>query len=113
MYVPSNGGVGTVIRSATNTNLGYDATTRRLYVFEEISLKLFSMKLDGSDSKEMFGIGGGINRFSVDDLNEKIYYISKATDYTNSRNFDGSNFTELLGGGNDDLTDIQVDSTMK
>ena len=113
MYVPSNGGGSTVIRSATNTKLGYDATTRRLYVFEEISSKLFSMKLDGSDSQEMFGIGGGIERFSVDDINEKIYYISKATDYTNSRNFDGSNFTELLGGGNGDLTDIQVDSTMK
>jgi hypothetical protein len=113
MYVPSNGGGSTVIRSATNTKLGYDATTRRLHVFEEISSKLFSMKLDGSDSQEMFGIGGGIERFSVDDINEKIYYISKATDYTNSRNFDGLNFTELLRQGNGDLTDIQVDSTMK
>jgi hypothetical protein len=113
MYVPSNGGGSTVIRSVTNTNLGYDATTRRLYVFEEISSKLFSMKLDGSDSQEMFGIGGGINRFSVDNINEKIYYISKATDYTNSRNFDGSSLTELLRQGNGDLTDIQVDSTMK
>jgi hypothetical protein len=71
------------------------------------------MKLDGSDSKEMFEIGGGVNRFSVDDINEKIYYISEATEYTNSRNFDGLNFTELLRQGNDDLTDIQVDSKMK
>ena len=113
MYVPSNGGGSTVIRSATNAKLGYDATTRRLYVFEDISSKLFSMKLDGSDSKEMFEIGGGVNRFSVDDINEKIYYISEATEYTNSRNFDGLNFTELLRQGNDDLTDIQVDSKMK
>ncbi|CAB3994848.1 Hypothetical predicted protein [Paramuricea clavata] len=113
MYVPSSGGGSTVIRSATNTKLGYDATTRRLYVFEEISSKLFSMKLDGSDSQEMFGIGGGIKRFSVDDINEKIYYISEATDFTNSRNFGGSSFTLLLGDGNDDLTDIQVDSMMK
>ncbi|CAB3992803.1 mucin-4-like isoform X1 [Paramuricea clavata] len=110
MYVPSSGGGSTVIRSATNAKLGYDATTRRLYVVEGISL--FSMKLDGSDSQGMFEIGGGVKRFSVDDIYEKIYYIARATDYTNLRNFDGSNFTELLGRGNDDLTDIQVDSTM-
>ena len=113
MYVSSNGGASIVIRSATNSKLGYDPTTRRLYVFDEVQSKLYSMKLDGSDNQELYGIGGGVKRFSVDDANEKIYYISKATDYTNSRDFDGARETELLGAGNNDLTDIQVDPMMQ
>ena len=113
MYVPSDGGESTVIRSVTNSKLGYDATTRRLYVFDPISTKLYSMKLDGSDSQEMFGVGGGIARFGVDDINEKIYFIALATRYTNSRLFDGTGLTELLTEGNNDLTDIQVDPRMQ
>jgi hypothetical protein len=113
MYVPSSGGESTVIRSAINSKLGYDLTTRRLYVFDEVTTALQSMELDGSDIQDLFGIGGGVKRFCVDDQNEKIYFISKATDYTNSRNFDGSGLTQLLTDGNNDLTDIQVDPMMQ
>ena len=113
MYVSSNGGESTVIRSVTNSKLGYDAITRRLYVFEPTSTKLYSMKLDGSDSQELFGVGAGIKRFSVDDINEKIYFITSVTDFTNSINFDATGLTVLLGRDYDDLTDIQVDPEMR
>ncbi len=113
MYVPSNGGESTVIRSVTNSRLGYDSMTGRLHVYDPISTKLYSMKLDGSDSQELFGVGAGINRFSVDDINEKIYFIATVTDYTNSIYFDGTGLTVLLAGGYNDLTDIQVDPEMQ
>lgn len=112
MYVPANGGESTVIRSAHNAILGYDATTRRLYVFNELDAKLFSMKLDGSDSQEQFAIGD-IERFGVDDIDEKIYYISEETGQTISRNFNGSGRSVELGNENRDLTDIQVDPVKK
>ena len=109
MYVPSDGGESTVISSdIANAKLGYDATTRRLYVFDKLNSKLYSMKLDGSDRQEIF-ITGVIARFAVDDVNEKIYYISSVTDYTESRAFNAPASTVLLSQGNDDLTDIQVD----
>ena len=113
MYVSSKGGESTVIRSVTNSRLGYDSMTRRLHVYDPISTKLYSMKLDGSDSQELFGVGAGINRFSVDDINEKIYFIATVTDYTNSINFDATGLTVLLAGGHNDLTDIQVDPEMQ
>ena len=113
MYVPSSGGASTVIRSAINSKLGYDVSTRRLYVFDEVTTALQSMKLDGSDIQNLFRIGGGVKRFTVDDENKKIYFVSAATDYSNSRNFDGTGLTELLTDGNEDLTDIQVDPMMQ
>ena len=107
MYVPSAGGESTVIISDTdNAKLGYDATTRRLYVFDEIIAKLYSVKLDGSDRQDSFGTSV-VGRFAVDDVNEKIYYISTVTRGTLSRNFDGTASTTLIP--DDDLTDIQVD----
>ena len=108
MRVSTNGGESTVIRSVTNAKLGYDATTRRLYVFDKISTKLYLMELDGSDSSVAF-VSAAIERFTVDDLHEKIYYISSGTGFVDSKNFNGSDFATLLGEGNDDLSDIQVD----
>ncbi|XP_028416061.1 pro-epidermal growth factor-like [Dendronephthya gigantea] len=66
------------------------------------------MKLDGSDSRLLLDVIR-IKRFSVDDIQQKIYYINSATDYTNSANFNGSDSKIVLGAGHDDLTDIQVD----
>ncbi|XP_028406466.1 pro-epidermal growth factor-like [Dendronephthya gigantea] len=108
MYVPSGGGESTVIRTVSNAKLGYDATTRRLFVFEQTTANLHSMKLDGSNSRLLLGVIR-IKRFSVDDIQQKIYYINSATDYTNSANFDGTDSKTVLGAGHDDLTDIQVD----
>ena len=105
MYVPSAGGESTVITSDTdNAKLGYDATTRRLYVYDIIDAKLYSVKLDGSDRQPTLRTGV-IGRFAVDDVNEKIYYISTVTGHT--RDFDGTSSTTLIT--EDDLTDIQVD----
>ena len=109
MYVPSGGGESTVIRTVSNAKLGYDATTRRLFVFEKFSAKIYSMELDGSDSRLVVSLNGGIKRFSVDDINKKVYYIHSVTRYTDSINFEGSDIKNVLGAGNNDLTDIQVD----
>ena len=107
MYVPSDGGESTVIISdPNNAQLGYDATTRRLYVFDRVNAKLYSVKLDGSNRQDIFATSV-VERFAVDDVNEKIYYISTVTRGTLSRNFDGSGSTTLIP--DDDLTDIQVD----
>ena len=110
MYVSSSGGESNVITSdLTNAILGYDATTRRLFVLPGSSISLYSMKLDGSDRQEMFKLET-FKRYTVDDINNKIYYLSSNTGTTQSVLFDGSDPETLLAGGNEDLTDIQIDS---
>ena len=68
------------------------------------------MVLDGSDQQVAF-TRGTIDRFTVDDSKQKIYYLAKPTEYAKSINYDGTSSTTLLGDGFSDLSDIQVDST--
>lgn len=109
MYVSANGGRSAVLLSANNAKLGYDATKRRLFIYEPGQGKLSTMLLDGSDKQLAFS-SGTINRFTIDDIQEKIYFLAKTTEFTKSVNFDGTGTTTLLGDGYSDLSDIQVDS---
>ena len=110
MYVSANGGPSTVLFEATNAKLGYDPSTRRLFVYQPVPTSLHTYLLDGSDSQLAFN-DGAINRYTVDDQVDKIYYIATTTDFTKSVNFDGSGRTTVLSGSNTDFSDIQIDSS--
>lgn len=109
MYVSANGGPSTVLVSANNAKLGYDATNQRLFIYKPAEGKLFTMLLDGSDEQLAFS-GGDIDRFTIDDIQEKIYFLAKTSKFTKSVYFNGTGTTTLLGAAYSDLSDIQVDS---
>ena len=110
MYVSANGGPTNVLFEATNAKLGYDPSTRRLFVYQPVPTSLHTYLLDGSDSQLAF-FDGAISRYTVDDRDDKIYYIATTTEFTKSVNFNGTGTTTLLSGSNTDFSDIQIDST--
>ena len=110
MFVSTNGGPSTTLLASSNPKLGYDPVTRQLFVYDSIHGTLSTMVLDGSDQQVAF-TRETIDRFTVDDSKQKIYYLAKSTEYAKSINYDGTSSKTLVGDGFSDFSDIQVDST--
>ncbi|XP_028415962.1 adhesion G protein-coupled receptor E1-like [Dendronephthya gigantea] len=70
----SDGNSTVTILSATNVKLNYDSATKRLIYYD--GSNLITVKLDGSDPITIRGSLTTLDRFTVDHIKRKVYFIT-------------------------------------
>ncbi|CAB3989722.1 Hypothetical predicted protein [Paramuricea clavata] len=106
-YVPVDGGESTAVLSAQSANLGYDEQNYRLWY--HVGVTLHSAKLDASDLQTVL-VPSNFEKFTVDGVNQSIYYMDKEGNTVKSIDYDGNHFPEIAALQSDeDFKDLQID----
>ncbi|XP_028413538.1 pro-epidermal growth factor-like, partial [Dendronephthya gigantea] len=89
----SDGNSTKTILSATNVKLNYDSGTKRLIYYD--GSKLITVKLDGSDPITIRGSLTNLDRFTVDYIKRKVYFITSLFKKMSIVDLDTGNLTDL------------------
>ncbi|XP_028416436.1 fibrillin-2-like [Dendronephthya gigantea] len=89
----SDGNSTVTILSATNVKLNYDSGTKRLIYYD--GSKLITVKLDGSDPITIRGSLTTLDRFTVDHIKRKVYFITNLFRKVSIVDLDTGNLTDL------------------
>ena len=90
--------------------MGYDEVKYRLWYYDSVNLILRNAYLDASDSKTVSVPSSTFGLFTVDAINQTIYYLSSDDNSVESIDFNGNQLPEIVGLLNDGNTqDLQID----
>ena len=108
-YVSVDGGESTAVLSAQSANLGYDEQNNRIWYYDMVAATLHQANLDAS-GLETVSVPLNFGQFTVDGVNQSIYYLNDNDDTVKSIDYNGNHFPEIaaLQGGNE-FQDIQID----
>ena len=108
-YVSVDGGESTAVLSAQSANLGYDEQNYRIWYYDTVAATLHQANLDAS-GLETVSVPSTFGQFTVDGVNQSIYYLNDIDDTVKSIDYNGNHFPEIaaLQGGNE-FQDIQID----
>ena len=110
-YISVDGGESTAILSAQSATLGYDQLEYRLWYFDTIAVTLHNSNLDASDPKTVT-VPSNFGAFTVDAVNQSIYYLNKEDSSVKSIDYDGNDHPEITVLQTAEyFEDIQIDSS--
>ena len=89
----SDGNSTVTILSASNIKLNYDSATKRLIYYD--GSNVVTVKLDGSDPITIRGSLATLDRFTVDPIKRKIYFITNLFKKVRIIDLDSGNMTDL------------------
>ena len=105
----SDGNSTVTILSATNVKLNYESTTKRLIYYDGSSL--ITVKLDGSDPITIRESLATLDRFTVDPIKRKIYFITNLFKKVRIIDLDTGNMTDLNPTDIGTVEDVDNDPT--
>ena len=109
-YVSVGGGQSETFAAAESATMGYDEVKYRLWYYDSVNLILRNAYLDASDSKTVSVPSSTFGLFTVDAINQTIYYLSSDDNSVESIDFNGNQLPEIVGLLNDGNTqDLQID----
>ena len=107
-YVSVDGGESTAILSAQSANLGYDEQNYLLWYYDTVG-DLHNANLDASDFQTV-SVPSVFGQFTVDGVNQSIYYLNNNNKTVKSIDYNGNHFPEIAALQNsDEFQDIQID----
>jgi hypothetical protein len=108
-YVSVVGGESTAVLLAESANLGYDEENYRLWYYNTVGATLHKANLDAS-GLETVSVPSTFGQFTVDGMNQSIYYLNDIDDTVKSIDYNGNHFPEIAAlQGGDEFQDIQID----
>ena len=109
-YVSVDGGESTAILSSQSATLGYDEQNYRLWYYDTVGVTLHNANLDGSDLRTV-SVLSNFGPFTVDAVNQSIYYLNNDDNSVKSIDYNGNLFPEItaLQSGSD-FKDLQIDA---
>lgn len=109
-YISVNGGESTTFAVVESATMGYDELRYRFWYYDTVNINLHHANLDGSDSQTVADVVSTFGRFTVDAMNQTIYYIKSDDRSIESIDFNGNTLPDVVGlQSSSDFQDLKID----